>query len=276
MRIRETTSFPHPVLSPFTSDYKKGEFSLEMDDVQESPDDGEVVLQGRILLREPGLECQLQESKIQSGLMITCLDTYLDQWHPLEPGAFRLVLGKGAVRGVVHLQALLVATSDISLPGNGLVDGFTSYSREVSAGSPVALSLEHQLEVGQEKLAKMESIFSLSPDESMDTHMFEVDTDCEAIHIRAGASLFGDIQNLRKTTSRNVLLSALYLPVLMEVLDVMRSGEFAERRWHQVLRAKCNATGIVVEQNTDNLAGIAQQLLNSPLGLLLEAVEDAK
>lgn len=276
MRIRETTSFPYPFLSAHTSDYVEGEFSLELDDVLENLQEGLVVLEGRMVLVESGLERLLREGKARAGLMITCRDTYLDQWHEFRPGKIRLELGGSRVRGTVHVQALIVAAEDICLPDTGLVTGFTGYSRTVGAGSPVAASLELQLETGFDKLVAIESIFSLSPDESVADYMFEVDTDSESIHIRAGARLFEDVQRLRGTVSRNVLLSALYLPVMMEVLDVVRSGEFIDHRWHRVVRAKCNAAGITLDKNTDNIVTIAQQLLHAPLGLLAGAVEDSK
>lgn len=174
------------------------------------------------------------------------------------------------------MQALIVTTEEVSLPVDSLAAGFGEYSRYVDAGSPVAVSLEQQLETGFDKLVAMESIFSLSPVESVDDRMFEVDTDSETIHIRAGIRLFEDVQRLRGTVSRNVLLSALYLPVMMEVLDVVRSGEFVDRRWHRVIRAKCNAEGIVLEKNTDNIAEIAQKLLHAPLGLLAKTIEDSQ
>lgn len=276
MRIRENTSYPYPVLSPYTSDYRKGEFSLELDDVEENLQDGSVVLKGRIVLDEPGLAGLLQEDRAEVGLMITCRDTYLDQWHKLKPGKFELQLGNGCVRGAVHVQALVVTTEDVSLPDGSLAAGFGQYSCDVHAGSPVAVSLEQQLETGFDKLVAMESIFSLSPDDSVDDYMFVVDTDSETIHIRAGVRLFEDVQRLRGTVSRNVLLSALYLPVMMETLDVVRSGEFMDRRWHRVILAKCNAEGIMLDKNTDNIAEIAQQLLRAPLGLLAKTIEDSQ
>lgn len=276
MRIRETTSFPHPLLSPHTSDYETGEFLLELDEVIENPESGLVVLEGRLSLKEPGLTQLLRTGQARAGLMITCRETYLDQWHETGAGKFRLELVGGRVRGEVYVQALIVAAQDISLPDTGLAAGFNEYSRSVHAGSPVAVSLEQQLETGFDKLVAMESIFSLSPDDAVDDYMFEVDTDSETIHIRAGNKLFEDVQRLRNTVSRNVLLSALYLPVMMEVLDVIRSGEFADHRWHRVIRAKCNAAGITLDKNTDNIALLAQELLHAPLGLLAKAVEDAK
>lgn len=276
MRVRETTSFPHPLLSPHTSDYKNGEFSLELDDVKETLPDGHVTLKGRIILKEPDLAWLRDKGSLCAGLMITCRDTYLDQWYKLEKDQFRLELKGGCVRGAVHVQAMIVAIEDVVLPDTGLVAGFTEYSRTIRAGSPVAISLEQQLETGFDKMVAMESIFSLSPDESVADNMFMVDTDSESIHIRAAVGLFEDIQRLRGTTSRNVLLSALYLPVMMEVLDVFRSGEFSDHRWHRIIRAKCNASGITLDENTENIAEIAQQLLHAPLGLLARTVEDLK
>lgn len=275
MRIRETTSFPHPILSVYTPDYEKGSFLLELDNVEENVQGGTVLLEGRILLQEKNLEQLVLNGKARTGLMITCQSTYLDLWHEVDSAAFKLELGDGCLRNTVYVQALIVAAEDFYLPEAGLAGRFNEYSRYIRAGNPIAVSVENQLETGFDKLVTMESIFSLSPDESVCEDMFVVDTDSETIDIKAGIKLFEDIQRLRASLSKPILLSALYLPVMMEVLEIMRDGSFSDRRWNRVIRAKCSASGITIDRNM-SIAEVAQKLMNSPLGFLAGAVESTK
>lgn len=274
MRIRETTRFPHPVLSPYTDDYEQGSIELEFDRVVDVPAEGSVELSGIFTLDGKGLKDLLASGKAVSGLMVTGRDTYYDEWHPAQPGKYDLTIRNGRLRGAVYVQAMVVAAMDLILPESGLAQGFSGYALNIRSGSPLAVSEEHQLEIGFDKLVAMESIFSLIPRESLPGSEFMVNTDAETIEIHAGKELFADIQRIRGTVARDILLSGLYVPVLMEALDVMRQGSFADNRWHRVLRAKCNSLGYIVEEGTDNLVHIAQRLLKSPYGLLGKVLEN--
>lgn len=274
MRIRETTRFPHPVLSPYTDDYERGSIVLEFDRIVDVPAEGSVELSGTLTLDGKELKDLLASGKAVAGLMVTGRDTYYDEWHPVQLGKYDLTIGSGRLRGAVYVQAMVVAAKDLMLPESGLAQGFSGHALNVRSGSPLAVSEEHQLEIGFDKLVAMESIFSLIPDEGLPNSEFEVNTDAETIEIHAGSELFADIQRIRGTVARNILLPGLYVPVLMEALDVMRQGAFADNRWHRVLRAKCNSLGYAVDEGTDNLVYIAQKLLKSPYGLLGKVLEN--
>lgn len=274
MRIRETTRFPHPVLSPYTDDYERGCVVLAFDRIVDVPGEGTVELSGTFTLDSKGLADLLASGNAVAGLMVTGRDTYYDEWHPVQPGKYDLTIRDGRLRGAVYVQAMVVAARDLVLPECGLVQGFSGYALNIRSGSPLAVSEEHQLEIGFDKLVAMESIFSLIPRESLPGSEFMVNTDAETIEIHAGTELFADIQRIRGTVVRDILLSGLYVPVLMEALDAMRQGSFADNRWHRVLRAKCNSLGYTIDESTDNLVYIAQKLLKSPFGLLGKVLEN--
>lgn len=274
MRISESTRFPHPVLSPYTDDYRHSRFGLALDEVKEIPGKGAVLLNGALTLDSSALSALLASGAAVTGMMITCRDTYHDEWYPQPPGKFELPVNEGRLRGAVYIQGMVVAARDLVLGGDELVPGFGEFGLHVRACEPIAISEEHQLEIGFDKLVTMESIFSLIPDDSLPAYEFMVNTDAETIEIMAGVKLFEDIQLIRGTLARDALLPGLYVPVLMEALDVMRAGEFADRRWHRVMRAKCNAIGLVVDKNMDSLVEPAQRLLKSPFGLLGKVLGD--
>jgi len=267
MRIRESTCFPYPILASHTDDYRAGGFRLILDSAEQDASGEQVTLKGHIDVDADSLLALLANGGAQAGLMVTCGDTYLDRWYPCDPGAFTLEVAGGRLRGAVYVQALIVSIAKVVLDTESIVEGYNEFSRQVQAGRPLAISEEIKLEAGFDQLVSMESIFSLLTNENTTDGSFEVDLDSETIDIHVNTRLSEYIQSLRGTDQRVILLSALYLPVIMHVLDNMRASEFETRRWYSVIRSKCNAAGISINKNID-LPISAQKLLDGPLGLM--------
>ena len=63
----------------------------------------------------------------------------------------------------------------------------------------------------------------------------------------------------------------MYLPALMRVLELLKnSGEYEERRWYQVMKKRCNALNIKLDESL-NPHEDAQKLLKSPLSRMLKS-----
>src|SRR5690606_17459299 len=148
----------------------------------------------------------------------------------------------------------------ISLESEQIDAEFPPDSKMVQKGNFIALTPELRFEAGLEKLAPLESIFRLKKSEGVREGHVEIDCDSEAIEILASPSLYDVLYNLRQTSLKDLLLPALYLPVVMSVLDAMRQDDYADRRWYGVMLARCNAEGIDIHQG--DLAASAQKLLD--------------
>lgn len=277
MRIHPTTNYPYPVLSPFTTDYEQNIFDLEITSVQEVPDLGEATTEGKIILDSPVLAGLIAKGQAVSGLTVTCRDTYFDLWQPYMPGAFTLSLREGKIRGKVYIQALIVAQCDLLLPMDGVNDWPVTEALPVQAGHPLAISKEYSFDAGFEKLEATESIFSLSEDSSVEAGLYLIDLAGEKIDIRMSPALASKIHQIRANSqARDLLLSALYVPVLMEALESLEGSMEAddeERRWARVLRAKCDARGIRLREHGNSLAEYAQRILDVPLPKMVSALE---
>ncbi len=274
MRVKQSTSFPHPILAEHTGDYGDRTFIVNLE-IEEEPGVGAVSLRGSATIDDSSVQRMIDTGKAKIGLMIHCQDTYLDQFVECPAGEIRLNLSGGRVRGTVHVRGVVLATQELlRLESENIDAEFPADSRLVHQGDFIALSQELSFEAGLEKLVPLESIFRLKRAEDTPEGQFRIKWDSEAIEIFAHPALYNVLHSLREQASmRDLLIPALYLPVVMSTLDAMREEEdFASRRWYSVVSARCKAEGIDIK-NIDDLAEAAQRLLDAPLGLLKTVAE---
>lgn len=272
MRVKPFTSFPHPVLAGYTGDYGDRIFSLRME-VEEEPDQGAVFLQGSAVIDDPSVAKLVENGQAKFGLMIHCQDTYLDQLVECSLGAIKVDLSGGRVRGTVHVRGVIVAAQDgLALDSKHIVDEFPLDARTARAGDFIALTEELSFEAGLEKLAPLESIFRLKKSEEIKEGQFQLGLDSESIEILAHPNLYDVLHSLREqATMKDFLLPSLYLPVVMSALEAMRSSEYTDKRWHNVISARCKAEGIDIKNVELEVA--AQKLLDTPMKWLKTVVE---
>lgn len=272
MRVKPSVSFPYPVLAGSTGDYGDRTFQLALT-VQEDPESGSAVLKGAMSLDDSSIQSLLETGRATSGMMITCLDTYLDNFVECQLGDVKVDISGGKVRGQVFVRGAVIASQDNLALDSGWIDSeFTDEARVVKAGDFLALTEELRFEAGLEKLAPLESIFHLKLHEDVPEGIFTIDLESEAIEILVAPGLHGFLSLLRGQQMKDALLSSLFLPVVMSVLDAMRGEDaFSERRWYSVMSARCNAEMIDIKNG--DLADSAQKLLDSPLGSLQKVFE---
>lgn len=265
MKIDDDSRFPHPVLSRDTGDYLTGEFGVEIN-VEEIPFPAQVTINYIVTLTEPTLLAAIADDRAGVGLFVTCRDTYFSQLVPLglaggrfsfEPGS---LIGRVALRPMVWARKVLTGFS----LGNCHVE-FDGGESILAAGAVLALDDEIIMNVGREKLAQMETIFSLVEAPDLADSMLSLQLDSERIKILAASNIYQRLNTLRGLgTGKPIVLNSVYLPAVMEVLNNMRDGANGNegRRWHRVFTAKCQHLGIQLE--SPDLWQNAQKLLEIP------------
>lgn len=265
MKLSDNARFSHPVLSPFTDDYSKGSFDFEIQDAAESAKTGKLTIHGTLDVSEPNIGRFLEEGQAESGVYITCLSTYYSRFHRTDQGAWTINLPSGTVRNKVQIRPVIFSVSDsISVTDESLHEEYRGLTFPLNPGDLIGFAEEQLFEAGLEKLAPMESIFRLVRNESIEEGQFEIDTDQQHIAIHVSPKLHADLQEMRnRPRGRDILLSSLYLPCVMEVLSVASEGDSADKRWYQVLEARCSAEDIEIDGM--DLLKKAQTLLKNPL-----------
>jgi hypothetical protein len=271
MRLSDETRYPHPVLGPLTNDYTEGEFTVSFS-VSENINTGALTLSYDITLSETTIRNLVTSEDAMIGCIVVCQDTYYNHLHKLsfDKGSIDFPAGK-LINRVTLRPVIALNTDKLELTSPYIHPEFGSKIL-TSKADIIAIDDVSIIYVGKAKLAPMESIFELILSPQMEEGKIKVGLDSERIAIFLGPKTFNGINFLRnKNTKENVIMSAVYLPAVMDVLDQVRSngGDYADKRWHMPFTAKCDLKGI--NKNTPLLQA-AQELLNNPINELVESL----
>lgn len=273
MKFKSDTRFPYPVLTTFTDDYPSANFSFEVEPVREVPETGEVEIRGELKVGENFLEKAISGGKLRCGLYITCEHTYFSEFFSIPAGAWKVAVGGGNLRGVVKLRAIIyVAAEKLPVPAGSVHNEFGEHNFILKKHSLAGISDEFEFEAGLDKLVPMESVFRLESASTVENGLFRVGTDTQVIVIQVHPDLYESLNQVRNSRyGRQILLSSLYLPCLIEVLDVASKEKNDQLRWFRAIESRCRQVG--VELDGKDLLRKAQLLLDYPVGKIHNAVE---
>jgi hypothetical protein len=274
MRLSDETRYPHPVLGSLTNDYKDGEFSVSFL-ARENVETGALTLAHEITLTEPSMRGLVVSGKASVGCIVVCRDTYYNRLHRLSLDKGWTDFPGGSLLNRVSLRPVIWLIDEKSELTSELIHPEFGSSITVAKGDIIAIDEEYVFPVGKAKIAAMESIFELTQVPDMEEGKVDVDLERERIAILLGPKTFNTINLLRgQSMYQSLMLSAVYLPAVMEVLDQVRSnsGTYASRRWYTPFIAKCDLRGVSLNENTPLLQG-AQALLDSPVAKLEELLK---
>ena len=265
MKLDENTKFPHPVLSSSSSDYLAGEFNCELA-TSERAAAGLFYVKYRFSLAEAALKDLLDRRVAHKGFYVSSPETYFLQLRPAPDDEGVIEFGDGELRGNVSIRPAIWSSQNIEeYSSQNLHPEFADIPWNLAPGEILAFGNEHVVNVGQEKLAPMETIFSFAMKDDWPDNKFGVQFEGERIKIDVSEKTLKEIQQYRGSVrGRNVLLNAVYLPVLIEVLSAMdpEDGTYADKRWYKVISAKLAYLGLVGA--SDKLLESAQTLLKLP------------
>ena len=273
MRIPENTRFPHPVLGLDTGDFVVGEFSVQIE-VIENRSTGAVTLEHAITLTESGILALVESNKASVGCIIKCADTFFSDLRQIAWSTGKTDFTPGLLLNRVSLRPIVWLKTDLNEWNPGTIHHEFEPPLSLNNGDIVAIGEELIFSVGQAKLAPIESIFDLVRSESISEGMFEVDTTGHRIALLVNEKMFQTLAQLRSITDGpEILMSSIYMPAIMEVLDALRNTDqsYEHLRWYQPFLAKCDLKGVRLESNMSILEA-AQILLERPVARLSKLV----
>ena len=273
MRIPENTRFPHPVLGLDTGDFVVGEFSVQIE-VIENRSTGTVTLEHAITLTESGILALVESNKASVGYIIKCADTFFSDLRQIAWSTGKTDFTPGLLLNRVSLRPIVWLKTDLNEWNPGTIHHEFEPPLSLNNGDIVAIGEELIFSVGQAKLAPIESIFDLVRSESISEGMFEVDTTGHRIALLVNEKMFQTLAQLRSITDGpEILMSSIYMPAIMEVLDALRNTDqsYEHLRWYQPFLAKCDLKGVHLEPNMSILEA-AQILLERPVARLSKLV----
>ena len=273
MRIPENTRFPHPVLGLDTGDFVVGEFSVQIE-VIENRSTGAVTLEHAITLTESGILALVESNKASVGCIIKCADTFFSDLRQIAWSTGKTDFSPGLLLNRASLRPIVWLKTDLNEWNPGTIHHEFEPPLSLNNGDIVAIGEELIFSVGQAKLAPIESIFDLVRSESISEGMFEVDTTGHRIALLVNEKMFQTLAQLRSITDGpEILMSSIYMPAIMEVLDALRNTDqsYEHLRWYQPFLAKCDLKGVRLESNMSILEA-AQILLERPVARLSKLI----
>ncbi len=106
----------------------------------------------------------------------------------------------------------------------------------------MALGEESTISVGREKLAQMDSIFTIAKADNLAASTLSVYLGEQKIKILVAPDIYDTLNRMRDLSAgKPTVLNGVYLPVVMQVLDMLRDGGEAYEglRWYRIFDAKC-------------------------------------
>lgn len=265
MKINDRSRFPHPVLWSVSGDYARGSFHVEFEG-KESLQTGAVTLKFTGALEQKDIAEIIETGRASAGVFVNCLETYYSKLYPIALPSGELQIPGGLLHGRVILRPLIWTTSIINIENSPDIHAeFGRGTHSIPRYGIIAIGDEAVIEIGREKLAKIESVFTLAENNDVPLNQFAVFLDDEKVQIHAPRATYEKIYRLRGTSpSLAILLNSVYLPAVIEVLSCLKENpdEYEHRRWHRVFMSKLNHLGIHIE--SEDLLPAAQRILNSP------------
>ena len=278
MRISDGTRFPHPVLQETSDDFRSGEFHVHFE-FTEIPDTGQLQASYKVDLTQTEILDLITRQMARLGCIIRCEDTYHVELRPLSWPSGELDFRPGSLLGRVTLRPIIWLASGLDEWDPGSIHEEFDPPVTLERGDIVGFGPEYVISVGQAKLQNMETIFELRRAEEMQEGSIEVELGGDRIGIRVDSRTYDTICVLRgQLHGGPILLNSVYLPAVMEVLDILgtEEGDFENRRWYRAFTARCDARGIDIS-SLESILESAQALLESPIRKLavIVAGEDA-
>jgi len=264
MKIDLNTHFPHPVLCEGNDDILTGSFDLRIDQAMETTS-CEVEIDFALTLTEQHLHDLYHDGDVKAGAFIRCQDTFYSELRTADGMKGTWKFRKSALYGRVEVKPLLWLVVPLENWSSPNVN--TEFGGAISLGRSevIGLGADTVFVIGQDKLKKFESIFELVPSDDIPKGRMKVDLLSDAIRILVAPEFFRSIELMRGNRGgKSLLLSAVYMPVVMEVLENLRGKSGLEDKpWYRVFSAKCETMGI--DMNDAPLLESAQRLLASPV-----------
>lgn len=280
MKIDLNSHFPHPVLSDGNDDFLSGNFDLQIAEVRESTD-GKVEVDFQLSLASSDVQALIDDGSALAGAFIRCQDTFFSELRAAGEASGTWQFDCGSLHGRVEVKPAIWLTKPLEDWSAESLNPEFGVAVSIRGSEIIGLANDIVFSIGQDKLRRFESIFELVPSDDIPKGRLKLDLLADAIRILAPVDLFKSIEQLRGSKGgKPLLLSAVYMPVVMEVLESIRGqggSGFEDRPWYRVFSAKCEHLNIDIDGAP--LLESAQRLLGSPVeklgGAFTEMMDNA-
>lgn len=245
----------HPVLRESTHDFVDGSsFSVDLNArLNQDKNSENLCIDYKIDLTSPGIRAQLTDGSAQVFLDLYSKETITRILSPLVDEEGSIDFKAGQLLGVLEVQAAVIATQTIkSYSPAGINKEYGDLKFKVSPGSILAIGEKILLPLSFKRI-KLESLIRVQLSKDLDPDVYELNLDSDFITILMGESFHALWDIMRSDFAvKPYLALSIYKDTFVEALSLIYKTEEAEEfSWAQALIARCENSGIKLEELTN-------------------------
>jgi len=248
-------TFFHPVLRESTLDFVDGSaFSVDLKArLNQEKNNENLCIDYKVDLTSPGIRSQLADGSAQVFLDLYSKETITRILSPLldEEGIIEFMSGQ--LLGVLEVQAAVIATQAIkNYRPVGINKEYGDSKFSISPGSILAIGEKVLLPLSFKRI-KLESLIRVQLSKDLDPDVYELNLDSDFITILMGESFHALWDIMRSDIAvKPYLALSIYKDTFVEALSLIHKTEEAEEfSWAQALIARCEKSGIKLEELTN-------------------------
>jgi hypothetical protein len=245
----------HPVLRESTHDFVDGSsFSVDLKArLNQDKNSENLCIDYKIDLTSAGIRAQLTDGSAQVFLDLYSKETITRILSPLVDEEGSIEFKAGQLLGVLEVQAAVIATQTIkSYSPAGINKEYGDLKFKVSPGSILAIGEKILLPLSFKRI-KLESLIRVQLSKDLDPDVYELNLDSDFITILMGESFHALWDIMRSDFAvKPYLALSIYKDTFVEALSLIYKTEEAEEfSWAQALIARCENSGIKLEELTN-------------------------
>jgi hypothetical protein len=248
-------TFFHPVLRESTLDFVDGStFSVDLKArLNQDKKDENLCIDYKVELTSPGIRLQLADGSAQVFLDLYSKETITRILSPLLDEEGTIEFKSGQLLGVLEVQAAVIATQAIkNYSPAGINKEYGDSKFNISPGSILAIGEKVLLPLSFKRI-KLESLIRVQLSKDLDPDVYELNLDSDFITILMGESFHALWDIMRSDIAvKPYLALSIYKDTFVEALSLIHKTEEAEEfSWAQALIARCEKSGIKLEELTN-------------------------
>jgi len=248
-------TFFHPVLSHSSRDFVDGSlFEVGLNPrINENGKSENLCIDYNVKLTSPAIQGLVSDGSANIFLDLYSKETISRVLMPLSMNGGTVEFASGELLGVLEVQPFIIATKQLkSYKPTGINNEYGEISFNVGPGSHLAIA-EKVLIPLTFKRVSLESIIRVQQSDDIDTDSYLVNLESSIITILMGKSFHALWDIMRSDQAvRPYLFLSVYKDTFVEALSLIhKSDDVDEYAWAQTLIAKCDQSGIKIEDLSD-------------------------
>ncbi|KRL96264.1 hypothetical protein [Limosilactobacillus equigenerosi] len=271
MKLKERR-FPYPVLSMATSDYPLGNFTYDVEVVDDS------YLHIVCNLQEKIIEKYINRGDFMYVVGIESVQTKSRQLYKQSTPEFKIELDADQLGPKLHLNVLILANRDVTnYPTNQLNSVYHGRKVSFKKGYYIAKCPTQTIEFEFENEVRKSGIIVK---ENPNVDSFTVDVDQEVISISLNSENYEGYKKYRKTKRSEILNSIFYTAVMAAITQIVMSDKDyseAEDGWIPLVTKNMDKLGYTLEdlkEDASLIVNVVNAILKNPLNQLFDTFNE--